>query len=389
MFSERSAHIYQHSQSVILENQQGGYLACPNMPDYQFSWFRDGAFIAYAMTIDSHHHGISHPSGLDAQRDSAAKFHAWCVEMILQRREKLERSIARAEWGEPIVIADTLNARYTIGGEAGPDDWPEFQLDGPGLWLWSLAKYVDVTRCVPLPVAWHEAIDLTARYLAAVWQTPCYDCWEERGDDIHISTLAAIYTGLHAAERLLPNADYSATRQAIKEYIFANGITPSDELAKSVGLDMVDANLLLAALPESGLLAPDDPLMQRTISRIERDLLAEGYGVHRHLEDTYYGGGAWVLLGLWLAWHYSQTGQAERAAELVRWAEKTADGEGNLPEQVKDAMLADSHFYDHWVEVRGPIANPLLWTHAKYILVTHALNQIPKPDAFRSEEKLG
>src|SRR5829696_8266053 len=117
MFSERSAHIYQQSQRVILENQQGGYLACPNMPDYNFSWFRDGAFIAYAMTIDSHHHGISHPSGLDAQRDSAAKFHAWCVEMILQRREKLERCIARAEKGESIVIADTLNARYTIGGD--------------------------------------------------------------------------------------------------------------------------------------------------------------------------------------------------------------------------------------------------------------------------------
>ena len=49
--------IYRRSQQVILENQQpgGGYLACPTMPDYAFSWFRDGAFIAYALTIDGWH----------------------------------------------------------------------------------------------------------------------------------------------------------------------------------------------------------------------------------------------------------------------------------------------------------------------------------------------
>jgi GH15 family glucan-1,4-alpha-glucosidase len=376
MFSERSTPIYRQSQRVILENQQGGYVACPNMPDYSFSWFRDGAFIAYAMTLDSIKHGITHPSGIDAQRDSAGQFHAWCVQMISQRREALERSIARAERGEPVVIADTLNARYTIGGSVGPEDWPEFQLDGPGLWLWSLAKFVEVTELSPLPVLWHETIDLTARYLAAMWQTPCYDCWEERGSDVHISTLAAIYTGLTAAERLLPDTDYTEIRQAIKDFILTKGLTPSGELAKSVGLDMVDANLLLAALPEGGMLAPDDPLMQRTIARIERDLLAEGFGVYRHVEDTYYGGGPWVLLGLWLAWHYSLTGQTERAAELVKWAEQAADAESNLPEQVNQVLLAPE-FYDHWVEIRGPIANPLLWTHAKYLIVTHALQKVP------------
>ena len=58
--------------------------------------------------------------------------------------------------------------------------------------------------------------------------------------------------------------------------ILSQGVTPGGELAKSLGLDMVDANLLIAALPDFGLLAPDDPLMTRTVARIERDLLAEG-----------------------------------------------------------------------------------------------------------------
>ncbi|MBK8022546.1 MAG: glycoside hydrolase family 15 protein [Chloroflexi bacterium] len=363
-----------HSQQVILDNQRpgGGYLACPHMPDYQFSWFRDGAFIAYALTVDGATHPIAHPIGFAAQWDSAGKFHQWCARMVNQRAEALERAIHRASCGEPLVLMDTLNARYQDVGEPGPDDWPEFQLDGPAIWLWSLTKYVDVCRIRPLPVYWENAVELTARYLAAIWQSPCYDCWEERGDDVHISTLAAIYAGLNAAETLIPRLNFSATKAEIKAFILAKGLTPGGELAKSVGVDAVDANLLLAALPDFGLLKPDDPLMVRTVARIERDLLAEGHGVHRHREDTYYGGGAWVLLGLWLAWYDLQVGNVARAQQLIAWAEAHADSDGNLPEQVKDAML-DSSTYEGWVQRRGEIARPLLWTHAKYLLVRHAL----------------
>ena len=372
--SQTLSHLHSHSQQVILDNQQssGGYLACPVMPDYQFSWFRDGAFIAYALTVDGQTNPIVHPIGLAAQWDSALKFHDWCARMINDRAEALERSIARAQRDEPLELRDTLNARYHVEGNEGPEGWPEFQLDGPGLWIWALAKYVDVCRIRPLPLYWEEAVELVVRYLSAVWQTPCYDCWEERGDQVHISTLAAIYAGLHAAQRLVPRLNTESTCAAIKEYILTKGLTPNGELAKSVGLDMVDANLLLAALPDDGLLAPDDPLMVKTIARVERDLLAEGHGVHRHVQDTYYGGGAWVLLGLWLAWYKVHVGDVSRARELVAWAEQHADADGNLPEQVNDVMF-DPSFYEGWVVERGPIANPLLWTHAKYLIVQQAL----------------
>ena len=54
--------LHRHSLAVILDNQQasGAYLACPNMPDYQFSWFRDGAFIAYALTLDGFRVNTTH-----------------------------------------------------------------------------------------------------------------------------------------------------------------------------------------------------------------------------------------------------------------------------------------------------------------------------------------
>lgn len=358
------------SRRVILDNQQpsGAYLACPTMPDYAFSWFRDGAYIAYALTLDGDQTGMDHGGSMAAQWESAGRFHDWCARVITGRAEALERSIARAERGESPVAADLLNARYQADGSIGPDDWPEFQLDGPGTWLWSLAEHVRRARIWSLPILWEEAIALTARYLKALWRTPCYDCWEERGDEHHISTLAAIYAGLRAAGQLLPGLDVAGEMRAIHSYVMANGLTPGGELAKSVGRDMVDANLIGAGLP-SGLLALDDPIMARTIARIERDLHAPGSGVHRHVEDTYYGGGAWVLLALWLAWYYAEVGAQTRAEALLAWAEDQADAEGNLPEQVNTVMLAPDH-YEVWVRMRGKIASPLLWTHAKYLIVT-------------------
>jgi GH15 family glucan-1,4-alpha-glucosidase len=175
---------------------------------------------------------------------------------------------------------------------------------------------------------------------------------------------------LQAAQRLVPSLNLEDTAQAIREFVLSCGLTPSGELAKSVGLDMVDANLIGVSVPH-GLLRPGDAVMQRTIARIERDLHVPASGLHRHLDDVYYGGGVWVLLALWLAWYYIEAGNRTRARELVTWAECQADAKGNLPEQVNSVMLAPG-FYDEWVRRRGPIAQPLLWSHAKYLIVCQA-----------------
>jgi hypothetical protein len=52
---------------------------------------------------------------------------------------------------------------------------------------------------------------------------------------------------------------------------------------------------------------------------------------------------------------------------LIAWSEHQADSDGHLPEQVNAPLLAPA-FYDEWVKKRGPIANPLLWTHAQYLI---------------------
>ena len=361
------------SLEIILDNQapSGAYLACPNMPDYQFSWFRDGSYIAHALLLDGLQAGLDHDGSMAAQWESAGRFHDWAATVITERAAAIERGIQRVARGEPIPPEETINARYRVDGSVGPEGWPEFQLDGPGIWLWALSHYVCEVGVSPLPERWAEAIDLVARYLSAMWQTPCYDYWEEAGNNTHTSTLGAIYAGLRAADTLLGDSCYAATADAIRRAVLEHGLTPDEELAKSFGRDTVDANLISVAVPH-GMFAPDDPLIRRTIARIERDLHPANSGVHRYVEDVYYGGGAWVLLALWLAWYYAEAGEVESARALFDWAATQADETGNLPEQVTTTLFAPDH-YAPWIDIRGPIARPLLWTHAKYLIVYAAL----------------
>lgn len=367
--TEQTDRLRDVSLCVILDNQaaNGAFVACPVMPDYQFSWFRDGAYIAYALVVEGETASAQYKGSMGATWEAAFRFHNWCAARINERAERIERVIVEVNAGNPPNMRDVLNARYTTEGGEGPKEWPEFQLDGIGTWLWSLAEYVKRVGLSPLPVAWESAVDLAARYLVALWRVPCYDCWEERGDAVHISTLAAIFAGLQAASRLIPKLDFSATTEAIRVFVMEQGLTPGGELAKSVGLDMVDANLMMVAVPHA-LFPVDHPLVAKTMARIERELHATTGGVHRHLSDVYYGGGAWVLLSLHLAWYYAELGEIERARTLFAWVETQADIDGNLPEQVISAMLAPDH-YEPWCVERGPIANPLLWTHAEYLIV--------------------
>ncbi|GGR11700.1 hypothetical protein GCM10010196_00070 [Agromyces mediolanus] len=104
------------------------------------------------------------------------------------------------------------------------------------------------------------------------------------------------------------------------------------------------------------------PLGRATIERLERELTV-GDGVHRYLDDTFYGGGQWPLLSCFLGIAHARAGELARARELLAWAASTADADGAMPEQVGQHLLAPERVAE-WVERWGPVARPLLWSHA-------------------------
>jgi isomaltose glucohydrolase len=232
----------------------------------------------------------------------------------MSRSGEVASAEAFFDWVASIVDRGLgFDTRYTLAGERDEGEWPRVQHDGWGLWLWAAREH---SRRHERPHRWQGAAEATAAHLERVRDEPCHDWWEER-DGIHAATLACIAAGLE------------------------------DELDLSQAEERLDASLLV--LPFLGF------------GEVEVSaLLSPGGGVHRHLDDTYYGGGEWLLLTAFLG-----LAEPERAEACLNWIETHERPEG-LPEQAQDHLLHPTSF-EPWVEKWGPAPSPLLWSHAMYL----------------------
>jgi GH15 family glucan-1,4-alpha-glucosidase len=361
------AALARRSVAVIRANQAttGAYLASPNFPVYRYSWFRDGAFIADAMSRAGH-------------AASAEAFFRWCAAILEARAARIDGLIDRHRAGQVIGPEEFLHARYTVDGDEVAQEWWNFQLDGYGTWLWALAAHVRRTKGANFD-PYRRGIILSVRYLVEFWNEPSYDWWEENVGQRHTSTLAALYAGLVEAVdwHQLPadlHGQAGRTAEGIRQTVLAHG-RQNGHLVKWLGGDAIDASLVACAIP-FGVLQPDDPIMTGTIAVIE-SRLAHG-GVHRYLDDTYYGGGEWPLLSAMLGWHYARVGRVKDAHAQLAWIVRHATAEGDLPEQVPDHLLAPGA-RQAWIDRWGPVATPLLWSHAMFLTLALELGAVTAP----------
>jgi isomaltose glucohydrolase len=226
------------------------------------------------------------------------------------------------DWCGRVILARPTgpwDARYTLDGEPDRSEWPKLQIDGLGLFL-STIRRRGSSR-------WEEPAALVHTWLEAHWGEPCIDWWEER-EGVHAATLWCVGNGLDSDE---------IRREA---------------LARAE--DRVDASQLFIGTPA-------------LVERVERSLVSDEFAVHRHLDDTYYGGGQWLLLTAMYG-----LAKPERAAGCLAWIEAHAQESGDLPEQAQDELLHPA-CYEPWVERWGAPPSPLLWSHAMYLRLHHAL----------------
>jgi GH15 family glucan-1,4-alpha-glucosidase len=332
-------------------------------------------------------------------RTNAVAFHEWAAEVVLTEANNINRvtALATEELTSSEFLARAgehlLPCRYRLDGTRANDDWLNFQLDGHSTWLWSLSKWADGHQ---LSDSMSRAVALVADYLVALWHVPCYDCWEEYPDKVHVSTLATIYGGLTAAATLLKVPSYSQTAESIRRHILTKGVVEG-RLRKYIGVDApvlddtgglrkpkgdaVDASLLWTFVP-FGVIDANSEIAVSTVEKIERDLTGSSGGIHRYIGDIYYGGGEWnpltgLLASYWAKRSISESGAAQqsraasRANQLITCMVETADDGDSLPEQFGGKQAPAS--YGPWVKERGAIANPLLWSHASFITAAHDL----------------
>lgn len=340
--------LLQQSERIIAANQAatGAYIASPSYPAYRYAWFRDGAFTAYAMDLLGAH-------------ASSARFHHWAAATVLRHAPKLAAN-------PPGILC----ARYTVEGEEVNAPWGEYQLDGCGIWLWSLARHLELTGAEAMPDLWRQAAAVAAGYLLARWSGPCFDCWEEYGDRVHPSTLAAVHGGLSAVAPWLDRPELPAALAAIRAFLLESAA--GGHFPKFIGTDAVDASLIWLATPFD-VVPPDHPAFLATLDRIAAGLQA-GTGLHRYPWDSYYGGGLWLPATAFLGWHLARIGERLKARAIRDWMAAQAGADGALPEQVPEHLLAPAG-YREWLDRAGPVADPLLWSHAMYVILHFALEQ--------------
>lgn len=337
-----------------LQDATGAYPASPTFSAYRgYCWFRDGAFIADAMSAAG-------------ARDSAERFFDWCARVLVDREAQVQDIVSRARSGNAVPDANMLPTRFTFVGGDGEDEWWDFQLDGFGTWLWAVAEHArrydtNLTR-------WSEAITLTVDYLISTWHRPCFDWWEENADQVHVSTLTCIAAGLDAVSEssLLDSELHRKALRAsdsIRTTILKQGLS-GGHLAKWLGSADVDASALSAVAP-FGLFPATGDIGAATLDAIDRGLNVDG-GVHRYLADTFFGGGQWPLLSCFLGLGFAAQGDRRRAVQQLSWAAATADRTGAIPEQVGQHLL-DPAMTQDWVDRWGSVAQPLLWSHAMFI----------------------
>lgn len=355
---------YEKSIAIILNNQDqhGGYIACPTFKQYQYYWFRDGSFIAYAMDIAGQTH-------------SAERFHTWAINTILKNKTKFLHIAQKKENKSVNSSTDFFHCRFNADGSNADGDWAYHQLDGLGAWLWSFGNHYHIKGISKLSTEQDEAINLVYSYLQTLWDTPCYDCWEENVNSVHTYTLAAIYRGLKTINYIHPIQGLPELVNQIQEYIcqnlYINGV-----FQKSTSDQGIDANLLGLSIPFN-VIDKDDNYFIKTLNTIETNLLTQKYGLHRYQGDTYYGGGEWILLSAWLGWVYANQGNYSQAREILQWIEAQFTEEGFLPEQTGNNLLHPI-FFEVWQRKWGTIASPLLWSHAMHIILYQTLNKDPE-----------
>ncbi len=338
------------------QHESGAFVASPDFSQYQFCWLRDGSFIAYALDRCGEHR-------------ASRRYHEWCVSSVERIASTMQAAIEAGSGAELLSAESLPPARFSLDGLVVSDDWPNFQIDGYGTWLWSLREHLRRDGSSRPLDGWDQSVERTAQYLSVVAERPCFDVWEEHGSAVHTSTLAAVIAGLVAADELLGEPAFSLRASELRSRLVERA-TIEGRFEKSTESHEVDASLLWLAEPYH-VVDPFEPAYAQTLTEVATQLEFDG-GVRRYPTDTYYGGGAWPVLTASLGWERAATGDFDAALRNHQWVVDHFDMGGHLGEQF-GGERRDPEMHAEWVRRWGPSARDLLWSHAMFVVLTDEL----------------
>ena len=340
------------------QTAEGAFPASTVHDVYQYGWLRDGSWCAYALDRAG-------------RADAAAAWHRWVAKTLLAHELRFEQAIQAVRTGV-VHGAVMMPARFTLDGrEESPgitdEEWPNFQTDCYGFWLWALADHI--TRRGRLDDTLRSAARLVIRYLLVAGDTPCYDCWEEHPGNVHTSSLASVAAGLRDIGALLDDqAAYEHAEQLIARIAgpghtlagrsSVSPATPGRRFPAVAGRPVSPGRRRRPGVPQHG-----DPDQRGTgHSGRRRPALPRRHLLRRERMDP---ARRQLRLG-------APGRRRPRAERMLTWIEQAATPEGFLPEQVQ-YHVQSPYMLAYWREKWGATATPLLWSHAMHVVLVTEL----------------
>ncbi len=338
-----------------------------NRDHYSYMWPRDGALVAYAMSMAGY-------------QGMVAPFFHFCARAIT------EEGYLHHKYNPDGTIGSSWHPYLHQGQRQLP-----IQEDETALVLYALWQDYAKHGVIELPQSLYPSlIRKAARFLHSyidaqlLLPKPSYDLWEERYG-IYTFTASAVYGGLVAAAnfaRLFGDdarfSRYERAAEQMKEAIlthlwdesaqrFARGLYMKD----GVWIKDMTLESSIYGIFEFGVLPATDERVARTMQAIKQGLSVktEIGGIARYEQDYYFQkttdwekvpGNPWIICTLWVAEY--EIAAAQTVEELVsprntlQWVVNHALSSGVLSEQLDP--------FDG-----SPISvAPLTWSHATYVL---------------------
>lgn len=359
--SARVHDVYDRSVFVMRDCQStsGAIIASPDPrtlksggDNYNYNWWRDGAYIARAMS----------EVGLHRNAVGFLRFAAKCQEEegYFLHRHFPDGSVG-STWHPP----------------------PFLQVDQTASVIDAVLRYYECSGTLDeLMPSWdlvRRAADFLMEFVDEQGlPKPSFDLWEER-KAVNVYTVAAAIRGLSSAAKigqalgkrvgLWTEAADRMQRAALAAFwnpaksTFFKSLQPADDAIDSAGL--------LALL--AGILPPTDERFGLVVRTVEARLWSKAHGgVARYEGDQYYGKeNPWIICTLWLAQCHLMLGNMDRCKELIEWCAARAGSTHLLPEQMDSTTGAATSVI------------PLVWSHSTLVETVNAylrrLKEVPEP----------
>lgn len=374
--SESMIKLFKHSLLIVrTQTDAAGAIIAANDTDilhsnrdhYSYMWPRDGALVAYAMSMAGY-------SGM------VAPFFKFCSDALTPD------GYLHHKYNPDGTVGSSWHPYIYEGKERLPIQEDETALVLFALWQ-DFVKHGNIEQPQSL---FRTLIRRAARFLSLYIEPelglpkPSYDLWEERYG-IFTFTCSAVYGGLIAAANFctlfgdderarLFRRSAESIKAAMLEHLW------DEEKGRFIrGLYFEDGQWLkddtlessMYGLFEFGVLPADDPRVAATMRAIKEGLNAktEVGGIARYHHDYYFQrssdiervpGNPWIICTLWTAEWEIETAKTvsdlEEPRRTLDWVVKHAMESGILPEQLDP-------FDGSPVSVA-----PLTWSHATYVL---------------------